>query len=104
MGVSGRAACCHFRLRILYNTCLTYNMDRETDRWVRSEEARAKFRDLLDDVARGDHVYVLRYDKPAAVLVPVGWYEAIKAAAARAQAAGPDFTIAATEFKITDES
>ncbi len=48
-------------------------MDRETDRWVRSDEARAKLHDLLDDIARGDHIYVLRYDKPSAVLVPVEW-------------------------------
>jgi PHD/YefM family antitoxin component YafN of YafNO toxin-antitoxin module len=54
-------------------------MDRETDRWVRSDEARAKLRDLLDDIARDDaHIYVLRYDKPAAVLVPVDWYENAK--------------------------
>ena len=50
-------------------------MDRDSDRWVRSAEAQAKFRDLLDEVAQGEHVYVLRYDKPAAVMVPVDWYE-----------------------------
>ena len=55
-------------------------MDRDTDRWVRADEARAKLRDLLDEIAaQGSHVYVLRYDKPAAVLVPVGWYERAKA-------------------------
>jgi PHD/YefM family antitoxin component YafN of YafNO toxin-antitoxin module len=54
-------------------------MNRDTDRWVRSDEARAKLRDLLDDIARtGAHVYVLRYDTPAAVLVPVEWYEDVK--------------------------
>jgi prevent-host-death family protein len=54
-------------------------MDRETDRWVRSDEARAKLRDLLDEIAAdGAHVYVLRYDKPAAVLVPVEWYERMR--------------------------
>ena len=50
-------------------------MNPDTDRWVRSDEARAKLRDLLDDVEDGAHIYVLRYDKPAAVLVPVDWYE-----------------------------
>lgn len=55
-------------------------MDRETDRWVRSDEARLKLRELLDDVEDGAHVYVLRYDKPAAVLVPVGWYERVREA------------------------
>jgi PHD/YefM family antitoxin component YafN of YafNO toxin-antitoxin module len=63
-----------------YGTWFTGGMDRETDRWVRSEEARAKLRNLLDDIARGAHVYVLRYDKPAAVLVPVEWYERVRAA------------------------
>ena len=53
-------------------------MDRDTDRWVRSAEAQAKFRDLLDDVEDGAHIYVLRYDKPAAVLVPVEWYERVR--------------------------
>ena len=52
-------------------------MNPDTDRWVRSDEARSKLRDLLDEIARdGAHIYVLRYDKPAAVLVPVAWYEA----------------------------
>jgi len=54
-------------------------MDRDTDRWVRSDELRARLRDLLDEIAKdGAHVYVLRYDKPAAVLVPVEWYEDVK--------------------------
>ena len=51
----------------------------DTDRWVRSAEAQAKFRDLLDDVEDGAHIYVLRYDRPEAVLVPVEWFEAAKA-------------------------
>ena len=56
-------------------------MNRDTDRWVRSAEAQAKFRDLLDEIAaEGSHVYVLRYDKPAAVLVPVEWFERARAA------------------------
>lgn len=55
-------------------------MNPDTDRWVRSDEARAKLRDLLDDIASdGAHIYLLRYDKPAAVLVPVDWYEDVKA-------------------------
>jgi PHD/YefM family antitoxin component YafN of YafNO toxin-antitoxin module len=56
-------------------------MDRDTDRWVRSDEARTKLRDLLDEIAHdGARIYVLRYDKPAAVLVPVDWYEDAEAA------------------------
>lgn len=51
-------------------------MNPETDRWIRSDEARAKLRDLLDRMARdGIPVYILRYDKPLAVIVPVDWYE-----------------------------
>jgi PHD/YefM family antitoxin component YafN of YafNO toxin-antitoxin module len=56
-------------------------MNPDTDRWVRSDEARAKLRDLLDEIAAsGAQIYVLRYDKPAAVLVPVEWFERAKAA------------------------
>lgn len=55
-------------------------MNRDTDRWVSSDQARTRFRDLLDDVTQEDaHVYVLRHGKPAAVIVPVGWYEEVKA-------------------------
>jgi hypothetical protein len=50
-------------------------VNRDTDRWVRSAEAQDKFRDLLDEAERGGYVYILRYDKPAAVLVNVEWFE-----------------------------
>ena len=64
-------------------------MNPDTDRWVRSDEARTRFRDLLDEVAHDEaHVYVLRYDKPAAVIVPVEWYEAAKRQIAAAR--GPE--------------
>lgn len=54
-------------------------MNPDTDRWVRSNEARTKLRDLLDEVTQeGGHVYVLRYDKPVAVIVPVEWYEEMR--------------------------
>jgi prevent-host-death family protein len=34
------------------------------------------WRELLDAVEhKGEHVTVLRYDRPAAVVVPVEWYE-----------------------------
>lgn len=47
---------------------------------MRSDKIRRDLRDLLDDVEhKGEHVYVLRYDKPAAVIVPVSWYEEAKA-------------------------
>ena len=50
------------------------------DDWfrVRSDELRRNLRTLLDSVEHsGAHVTVLRYDKPAAVIVPVGWYEQV---------------------------
>jgi PHD/YefM family antitoxin component YafN of YafNO toxin-antitoxin module len=48
---------------------------------VKSEEARLRLRDLLNDVEhKGEHVKILRYQTPTAVLVPVGWYERAKAA------------------------
>jgi prevent-host-death family protein len=56
-------------------------MNPDEDRWVRSQDARDHLRDLLDEVDRdGAHVYVLRYDKPAAVIVPVEWYEHVREA------------------------
>jgi prevent-host-death family protein len=48
---------------------------------VRSDEARKRFRDLLNDVEhQGEHVEILRYKTPAAVVVPVEWYRHAKAA------------------------
>lgn len=52
-----------------------------TDKTVRSDEARRNFRELLDEVEhRGMHITIARYDKAAAVLVPVDWYEDAEAA------------------------
>jgi prevent-host-death family protein len=46
------------------------------ERTITSDEARTKMRDLLDDVNYGNNrVRISRYGKPAAVLVPVSWYE-----------------------------
>lgn len=51
-----------------------------TDKQVRSDEARRNLRNLLDEVeARSARIMILRYDKPAAVLVPVDWYEEAEA-------------------------
>jgi antitoxin YefM len=45
-------------------------------------EFRTHFADLLDEVAdRREHVTVTRRGRPAAVLVPVGEYEALEATA-----------------------
>ena len=45
---------------------------------VRSDEARRRLRNLLDAVEDSVHVTLLRYNKPAAVIVPVEWYEQAK--------------------------
>jgi prevent-host-death family protein len=51
-----------------------------TDKQVRSDEARRNLRDLLDEVEHHDvHVTILRYEKPAGVIVSVEWYEQAKA-------------------------
>jgi prevent-host-death family protein len=48
----------------------------EDGRLVHSDEARRGFRSLLNSVEHdGEHVTVLRYNTPAAVIVPVDWYE-----------------------------
>jgi prevent-host-death family protein len=45
------------------------------ERRIHSDEARRRFRDLLDEVEHGGaHVTVMRYDTPAVVVVPVDWY------------------------------
>lgn len=51
------------------------------ERQVRSDEARRNLRDLLNAVEHdGEHVTILRYDTPAAVMVPVEWYRDVRAA------------------------
>jgi prevent-host-death family protein len=43
---------------------------------VRSEEIRRRLRPLLNSVEHdGEHVTILRYDTPAAVIVPREWYD-----------------------------
>lgn len=45
------------------------------NRQVKSDEARRNLRDLLNAVEHnGEHVTILRYDRPGAVIVPVDWY------------------------------
>ena len=52
----------------------------DDDPQVHSDEARRNFKDLLNKVEHGgEHVTILRYDTPAAVIVPVEWYEQAKA-------------------------
>lgn len=51
-----------------------------TDRQVHSDEVRRGLRDLLNAVEHdGEHVTILRYDTPAAVMVPVDWYKQARA-------------------------
>lgn len=45
-------------------------------REIRSDDARQNWRDLLNEVEHdGEHVTILRYNRPAAVIVPKDWYE-----------------------------
>lgn len=55
-----------------------------------SEEARRRFRDLLDDAQRGESAEISRNGKPIAVLVPAEWYEHQRAALAAFAEAGMD--------------
>ena len=60
-------------------------MDDE-ERQIHSDEARRNFRDLLNSVEHdGEHITILRYDTPAAVIVPVEWHEQAKALIAGGQ-------------------
>lgn len=48
---------------------------------VQSEQVRRELRTLLNEVeGGGEHVGVLRYRTPAAVIVPYAWYEQARAA------------------------
>lgn len=45
-------------------------------RQVKSDDARRTFRELLNAVRyHGEHVEILRYKTPEAVIVPKDWYE-----------------------------
>jgi prevent-host-death family protein len=51
----------------------------DPDRTVTPDDMRRGLRELLNQVEHEDvHLTVVRYGKPAAVIVPVGWYEAAK--------------------------
>ncbi len=50
-----------------------------TTKTFKSDEARLKLRDILDDVYRGDtEVVIERYNKPTAVVVNYDQWQAIK--------------------------
>ncbi len=42
---------------------------------VGAQQAREKFSDLLDAVARGEHPVVLRRSTPVGLVVPPAWYK-----------------------------
>jgi prevent-host-death family protein len=45
---------------------------------IGSNQVRDNFAEVLTDVEHGDwHVTVMRYKKPAAVIVPVEWYREV---------------------------
>lgn len=45
---------------------------------VKSDEARIRMRDILDETVAGHEVLIQRYDKPVAVVVPYETWKAIK--------------------------
>lgn len=64
-----------------------------TYRILNSEDARTRWRDILDAAGAGQDVVIARYGKPMAALIPIADYEALLEeledlrAARRAQAA-----------------
>ena len=48
---------------------------------IQSDELRRGLRSMLDDVQHvGEHLKILRWGKPAVVIVPVEWYESARKA------------------------
>ena len=47
-------------------------------RTVKSEEARIKMRDLLDEVSTGGEVIIERYNKPVGVIIPHALWQRFK--------------------------
>jgi prevent-host-death family protein len=45
---------------------------------VKSDEARIRMRDILDETVAGREVVIQRYDKPVAVVVPYELWKALK--------------------------
>lgn len=53
---------------------------------VKSDEARIRMRDILDEAVAGREVVIQRYDKPVAVVVPYELWKALKVADAFTEA------------------
>jgi prevent-host-death family protein len=49
-----------------------------TVKTIKSEEARIKMRDILDEVTAGREVVIERYNKPVGVLVPHTLWQSLK--------------------------
>ncbi len=45
---------------------------------VKSDEARIRMRDILDETIAGHEVLIQRYDKPVAVVIPYEMWKALK--------------------------
>ena len=53
---------------------------------LKSDEARIRMRDILDEAVAGREVLIQRYDKPVAVVVPYEQWKALKIAEAYTEA------------------
>lgn len=53
---------------------------------VKSDEARIRMRDILDETVAGHEVLIQRYDKPVAVVIPYEMWKALKITAAITEA------------------
>ena len=53
---------------------------------VKSDEARTRMRDILDEAVAGREVVIQRYEKPVAVVVPYELWKALKVADAFTEA------------------
>ncbi|MCE7985543.1 MAG: type II toxin-antitoxin system Phd/YefM family antitoxin [Caldilinea sp. CFX5] len=49
-----------------------------TVKTIKSEEARSKMRDILDDVTAGREVVIERYNKPVGVIIPHALWQRFK--------------------------
>jgi len=73
--------CCMSGVDLPSHRCQPYSMESRT-----TQDARREFAALLEDVLRGQHIEITRYDRPLAVIVPVGWYEQARSALAASNA------------------
>lgn len=49
-----------------------------TVKTIKSEEARIKMRDILDEVTAGREIVIERYNKPVGVIVPHALWQSLK--------------------------